>query len=84
VKEITLKKDVRCFERAFDAPCPLLVYIHQYLPDGDEVNVGDPVTMSYDHRDILAVPYEWMGITGFLLYEEVKSSIEPTKLIRIK
>ncbi len=84
MKEITLRKSVRCFECAFDAPSPLLINIHQYLSARSKIYVGDPVTMSYNGRDILAVPYEWMGNEGFLLYQEVESSLQPAKLIRLK
>gem|GEM_PF-3185560 len=77
MREIVLRNDVRCFERAFNDQCKILGNRGNYLAAGQAVMIGDPITMTYDHRDQLAVPFQWKGNEGFLLHEEVKLSMAP-------
>ena len=74
MKSIRLIKNVRCFERV--GPSSLrLRFIDRLISSGKDVNVGDIITMCWDHRDVWAVPYEWYGNEGFLLYDEVETSL---------
>jgi hypothetical protein len=75
MREIVLRNDVRCFKPAFSSGCPILAKMDRYLAGGETVLVGDPITKTYDHRDQLAVPFEWRGNEGFLLHDEVISSL---------
>lgn len=73
--EIVLVEPVRCFQPAHPQSL-LLGKTYRSLPKGARIEVDDPVKMSYDHRDQLAVPYRYRDESGFLLYSEVGRSIE--------
>ncbi|MDE2019329.1 MAG: hypothetical protein KGJ13_03200 [Patescibacteria group bacterium] len=76
MKEIVLKRDVRCFSRGYGPQSLLLTDTGRFLLKGDQVWVGEPVTMSWDNRDVLVVPFEWQGNSAWLLHEEVASSLD--------
>ena len=75
MREIILREDVRCFKPAFSPDCPILAKMDAYLAAGEKVQVGEPITKTYDHRDQLAIPFHWKGNDGFLLYSEVEISL---------
>lgn len=71
-KEFTIPHDVRTFFRVGGGMSSLLGRTGGHLVVGDEVLIGKPRTMTYDHQDKLAFPIDLNGIEYFLLQDELQ------------
>lgn len=81
MRRVELLSTARCFEKT-GPNSSLLARIGSVIGmsgGGTWVNVGLIRTMCYDHRDVLAVPYQYHSIDGFLLYDEIKKSLDNKK-----
>lgn len=69
--KITLVKNVRVFKRSFPAPSLSLSQTGKILNQGNNIEIGEPCTMIYDHSDKLAVPVVLDELDFFILVEEI-------------
>jgi len=72
MKEFTIPHYVRIFFLAYGNNSRVLGRTGFRLDAGDRVLIGDPVTMTYDHQDMLAFPIECDGRKYFVLQEELQ------------
>jgi hypothetical protein len=74
MRKIRLVSNVRYFERANPISL-LMVDKDRIIGKGKTIHVGMPVKMCWNHDDCMAVPCEFLGNEGFLLYKEVAASL---------
>ena len=85
-QRIVLPNDTRLFKRSFgDANLGILLSrANTYMEKGTSVEIGDPVTMTYDHRDQLVVPIinneEWdFDCQHFMIVSEMGTLNAPMR-----
>lgn len=71
MREVTLPYDTRMFQRV-NEQSPLLARTGKMIRAGTTLRVSDPVLMTYDHRDQLAVSFQHEGEEHFFIVTEME------------
>lgn len=79
-RTVILSQNMRVFERAYEHGV-LLANSGYRLNKGDQVTIGEPLTMSFDHQNKIAIPFCFNGEEYFFLEEEFNKSLSTGMLV---
>ena len=78
-RRIVLATGVRVFKRLGGDMSTMITRAEVTLPAGTILEVGDPETRGYDHKDKQVLPFRLSGLDRFLLVEEVEEPSTSSK-----